>query len=157
MTDSQTVTHALQPLLDDAVIALRSPTQVWSARSGDLGSAPIHGIYHGDVRHVRGLTLACEHGAPEWISVAPRTASNVVFGGLLRGVDDHSPDPKVRILRDRTVEDGRVREALTIRSHVDHAVTVELGLRLSPDFAPLQEVKAGTVTASRVARRDRRR
>lgn len=146
MTDSQTVTHALQPLLDDAVVALRAPTQVWSSRTGDLGSAPIHGIYHGDVRHVRALTLSCGEVAPEWISIAPRTASDVVFGGLLRAVDDPSPDPKVRILRERTVEDGLVREALTITSHVDHPVTVELRLHAIPDFAPLQEVKAGVVT-----------
>lgn len=146
MTDSPTVAHPLQPLLDDAVVALRSPTQVWSAHSGDLGSAPIHGIYHGDLRHVRALTLSCAHSDPEWISIAPRSASRVVFGGLLRGVDDPSPDPKVRILRDRTVEDGLVRETLTISSHVDHPLTVEIELRVTPDFAPLQEVKAGIAT-----------
>jgi hypothetical protein len=43
----------LQPLLNDAVIVLQAPTQVWSDETGDMGSAPIHGVYHGDVRHVR--------------------------------------------------------------------------------------------------------
>ncbi|WP_314505905.1 glycogen debranching N-terminal domain-containing protein [uncultured Microbacterium sp.] len=147
MTESPTGSHALQPLLDDAVIALRAPTQVWSARSGDLGDAAIHGVYHGDVRHIRNLLLTVEGAAPEWISVAPHTASRVVFGGLLRGVDDRFPDPKVRILRDRSVEDGILRESLTITSHLDEAVRVRLALRVLPDFAPLQEVKAGLVAA----------
>ena len=34
----------LQPFLNDAVIVLRAPTQVWSGRDGDLGEASIHGI-----------------------------------------------------------------------------------------------------------------
>ena len=58
MTSAPTVAEPqppLQPLLDDAVIALRAPTQVWSGRDGDLGDAPIDGIFHGDVRHVREL------------------------------------------------------------------------------------------------------
>jgi hypothetical protein len=87
-------TPPLQPLLGDAVIALRAPTQVWSGRDGDLGAAPIDGVYHGDVRHVRGLTLECAESAIEYISLAPDSASHVVFGGLLRGADDATPDPR---------------------------------------------------------------
>jgi len=145
MTDSSTGAHALQPLLDHAVIALRAPTQVWSDATGDLGSAAIHGVYHGDVRYVRDLVLTADAAAPEWISVAPHGASRIVFGGLLRAVDDHFPDPKVRIFRDRAIEDGVLRETLTVASHLDEAVTVRLALRVIPDFAPLQEVKAGLV------------
>lgn len=37
----------LQPLLSDAVIVLRAPTQVWSDRDGAVGTAAVHGIYHG--------------------------------------------------------------------------------------------------------------
>jgi glycogen debranching enzyme len=147
MTDSSTAATSLQPLLNNAVVALRAPTQVWSAATGDLCDSPIHGIYHGDVRHVRELTLTCGATTPEWISVGPRGASNVVFGGLLRTVDDHSPDPKVRLLRDRVVEDGRVCDTMTVVSHVDDAVATTLRLHLEPEFAPLQEIKAGLATA----------
>ena len=145
MNDSVTGALTHQPLLNDAVVALRAPTQVWSATSGDLGPGAIDGIYHGDVRHVRQLTLRCDDAPPEWISVAPHSASQVMFGGVLRRVDDRFPDPKVRIFRNRLVEDGMVREVLTITSHVDQAVTVRMGLRVVPEFAPLQEVKAGLV------------
>jgi glycogen debranching enzyme len=137
----------LQPLLNDAVVALRAPTQVWSSSSGDLGASAIHGVYHGDTRQIRELTLRYGGIGPEWISVAPQSASQVVFGGLLRAVDDDFPDPKVRILRNRVVGDGELRDTLTITSHVAHAVATDLRLRLVPEFASLQEVKAGLGTA----------
>ena len=84
MSDAPLAARALQPLLNDAIIALRAPTQVWSGRSGDLGAEPIDGVYHGDVRHIREITLTVGDAAPEWISVSPDGASRVVFGGLLR-------------------------------------------------------------------------
>jgi glycogen debranching enzyme len=135
--------HPLQPLLNDAIIALRAPTQVWSGHGGDVGDAAIDGVYHGDVRHVRTLRLACEESAIEWISVAPDGPSRVVFGGLLRGVDDATPDPKVRIVRERWVEAGRLREAWTLRSQVPEPFGATISLLLEPDFALLHEVKSG--------------
>ncbi|WP_157236749.1 glycogen debranching N-terminal domain-containing protein [Promicromonospora sukumoe] len=145
MTTSMTTptTPPLQPLLGDAVIALRAPTQVWSGRDGDLGAAPIDGVYHGDVRHVRGLTLECAESAIEYISLAPDSASHVVFGGLLRGADDATPDPKVRLVRDRRVTDGSLAETWTVASHLAEPTRVTLRLRLRPDFASMHEVKAG--------------
>ncbi len=147
MTQSATGEKPLQPLLNDAVVALRAPTQVWSASSGDLGRRAIHGVYHGDTRQIRELTLTYGGIGPEWISVAPHSASHVVFGGLLRAVDDDFPDPKVRILRSRVVGDARVRDTLTVSSHVAHAITTDLRVRLVPEFASLQEVKAGLARA----------
>ncbi len=117
-----------------------------------MGAGAIDGVYHGDVRQIRELSVSFDGTAPEWISVAPDGASRVVFGGLLRAVDDHSPDPKVRILRDRVVEDGMVRDTMTITSHVDHAVTTTLRVRIVPEFAPLQEVKGGTADRAGLAR-----
>ena len=147
MSASALAEHPRQPLLNDAVVALRAPTQVWSADSGDLGSRAIHGVYHGDMRQIREVALTYGGVAPEWISVAPHTASHVVFGGILRAVDDGLPDPKVRILRARVVGDGTVRDTLTITSHVADPVSTTVRLRLVPEFAPLQEVKAGLATA----------
>ncbi|MFI9487829.1 glycogen debranching N-terminal domain-containing protein [Promicromonospora sp. NPDC052451] len=145
MTPSLTppTTRPLQPLLDDAVIALRAPTQVWSGRDGDLGAAPVDGVYHGDVRHVRGLVLECAESAVEYVSVAPESASRVVFGGLLRGADDAQPDPKVRLVRDRRVTDGSLTETWTVASHLTEPASITLRLRLRPDFTTLHEVKAG--------------
>ncbi len=138
-----TETMPLQPLLNDALIVLRAPTQVWSDATGAIGTAAVHGVYHGDVRHVSALTASCDDSPIEWISTAPDGASRVVFGGLLRGVDDTTPDPKVRLMRDRRVDDGLVSESWIIRSRVDRPLRTTLRLRLTPEFAQLHEVKSG--------------
>jgi len=131
----------LQPLLNDAVIALQAPTQVWSDETGDMGSAPIHGVYHGDVRHVRALTVAVEGTAIEAIASSSPSPQRAVFTGVLRGVDDDQPDPKVRIDRTRTVRSGR------ISSHREVPLPIAVTVRLTPDFEPLQRVKAGLADA----------
>lgn len=133
----------LQPLLNDGIVVLRAPTQVWSQRSGDLGDAAIDGVYHGDVRHVRALRLTCGGSDVEWISVAPDGPSRVVFGGLLRGLDDTWPDPRVRVLREREVTDGTVRETWRVLSRVAHPIRTTLALHLEPEFALLHEIKSG--------------
>ncbi|WP_154097522.1 glycogen debranching N-terminal domain-containing protein [Microbacterium testaceum] len=140
-------TPPLQPLLSDALIVLRAPTQVWSDGTGDMGAASVHGVYHGDVRHVRSFTASCDGSPIEWISTAPDGASRVVFGGLLRGLDDTTPDPKVRLLRDRRVADGVVSESWTVHSRVDHPLRTTLRLTLAPEFAQLHEVKSGHAAA----------
>lgn len=137
----------LQPLLNDAVIALQAPTQVWSDETGDMGSAPIHGIYHGDVRHVRALTVAVDGTAIEAIASSSPSPQRAVFTGVLRGVDDDQPDPKVRIDRTRTVRSGGLSEEIRISSHREVPLPIAVTVRLMPDFEPLQRVKAGLADA----------
>ncbi|WP_106814470.1 glycogen debranching N-terminal domain-containing protein [Microbacterium timonense] len=133
----------LQPLLNDAAIVFRAPTQVWSARDGDLGAATIDGVYHGDVRHVRAVELSCPDSVVEWISVSADGPDRIVFGGLLRGLDDPTPDPKVRLTRDRRGQAGRLTETIIVTSRVDHPLDSTLSVRLTPDFASLHDVKSG--------------
>lgn len=138
-------TQPLQPLLDAAEVVLRAPTQVWSGAGGDLGAAAIDGIYHGDVRHVRALSLTCDESSIEWIGTSRPSASRIVFSGLLRGLDDPRPDPRVRLIRERTVEGAAVRERLEIRNGLSAPVEATLRVRLRPEFASLHSVKAGDV------------
>ncbi|WP_295034143.1 glycogen debranching N-terminal domain-containing protein [uncultured Microbacterium sp.] len=133
----------LQPLLNDAVIVLQAPTQVWSDQTGDMGSAPIHGVYHGDLRHVRALSVAIEDTEIETIACSAPTPQQAVFAAVLRGVDDDQPDPKVRLDRTRTVGAGRVEERIRVSSHREVPVPIALTVTLAPDFEPLQRVKAG--------------
>ncbi|GAB2506634.1 glycogen debranching N-terminal domain-containing protein [Microbacterium petrolearium] len=147
MTSAPTVAEPqppLQPLLDDAVIALRAPTQVWSGRDGDLGAAAIDGIFHGDVRHVREIATTCADSRIEWISLSTHGPSRVVFAGLLRGLDEEwVADPKVRIVRDRTVDGRRVSESWVLRNGRSVPVGTTLSIRFVPEFASLHAVKAG--------------
>ncbi|PKQ14507.1 MAG: amylo-alpha-1,6-glucosidase, partial [Actinobacteria bacterium HGW-Actinobacteria-8] len=127
----------------DSVISLRAPTQVWSASSGDAAGETVHGIYHGDVRYIGEITLSYDGHLPEWISTSSHGASHVTFGGLMRSIDDSPPDPRVRLLRERHVLAGEVREVVTIVPSLSREVETTLRLRLVPSFVPLQEVKAG--------------
>lgn len=142
------MTAGLQPFLSDRIVALAAPTQAWSGRDGDMGSAPIDGIYHGDTRFVRGLDVdyADADGAwrrPEHIATDLVSAGTVRVDSLLRGVDDDTPDPKVRLQRERVVAEGRVTETMTVRSHRDVPVHLRLRARVRIDIGALQEVKAG--------------
>jgi glycogen debranching enzyme len=136
------MTDGRQPFLHDAAIALRAPTQAWSRASGDMRDA-IDGVYHGDRRLIGTLALRCGDEEPEAIGSSVQDASTVVFDAVLRGIDDPWPDPHVRLTRVRTVEAGRIAETLTVASVADTAVEAALSVRLTPDFRPLQEVKAG--------------
>lgn len=135
--------HPLQPLLNDAIITLQAPTQVWADASGEIGSAPIHGLYHGDVRHVRAIEATVDGTALEpiaWSSPAPQTAT---FTDVLRGIDDDQADPKVRMDRERLVAAGSFAETVVLSSAREVPVSIGLTVRIVPDFAPLQLVKAG--------------
>jgi glycogen debranching enzyme len=131
-----------QPFLHDAVIALHAPTQAWSRPDGAM-TAPIDGLFHGDRRFIRGLRIEVGGEAPEAIAASGRGARAVGFDAVLRGVDDASPDPHIRLGRERTVGDGTLDEVVTVASVVDREVSAVLRLVVEPDFAPLQEVKSG--------------
>jgi hypothetical protein len=142
------MTAGLQPFLHDAVIALSAPTQAWSRGDGDM-RAPIDGVYHGDRRFVSAISVEIGGAAPEAIASGSRDARRVVFDAALRGIDDATPDPHVRLVRERTVADGRMSESLTIASVSPATTTTTVRVRLTPDFRTLSEVKAGAGRAQR--------
>jgi glycogen debranching enzyme len=140
------MTVGLQPFLHDAIIALSAPTQVWSRTDGDM-RAPIDGVYHGDRRFVSAMSVEVAGAAPEAIAAASRDARHVVFDAALRGIDDPTPDPHVRLVRERAVADGRMSESLTVASVAAGSTATTLRVRLTPDFRMLSEVKAGAGAA----------
>ncbi|RWZ53293.1 amylo-alpha-1,6-glucosidase [Labedella phragmitis] len=134
----------MQPLLHDSVVVLRAPTQSWSAADGDMGASAIHGLYHGDTRVIRGLRLRVGESAPEAISVAQRGATGATFVALTRRIDDRGADPRVRLERHRDVSAGSLSERVALVSRVDHKIETSITLEITPDFAAMQQVKAGT-------------
>lgn len=146
-SSSKARNSGLQPLLQDSVIVLRAPTQMWSGPGGDGGGDSIHGIYHGDVRFVGDVKLTYDGHSPEWISTSAHGASRVTFGGLVREIDGETADPRIRVFRDRVVRAGEICEDVTFVSRAPEAVETTLRVCLAPDFAPLDEVKAGNVAA----------
>ncbi|WP_433674518.1 glycogen debranching N-terminal domain-containing protein [Microbacterium gorillae] len=132
-----------QPLLDDAIIALHAPTQAWSGRDGDIGDAAIDGIYHGDIRHIRSVRIRVADSSIETISRSIIDAATVEFGSVLRGLDDDGADPKVRLIRHRALSAGVMTEHLGLHSHRDVPLSVAVTVEVAPEFAPMQDVKAG--------------
>lgn len=133
-----------QPFLNNAVIALRAPTQVWSRSSGDT-SSPIDGVFYGDTRHIESISLQCDQSELEWVSYTSRDSHTAVFNALLRDVDSEDADPKVRLLRTREISESYVKESYTVISHVDQPISLDLRLALSFSFTPLDQIKDGRI------------
>ena len=140
-----------QPFLHDLVGQVAAPTQVWSARDGQVlpradGAAGVVGLLHGDVRLLSGVEVSVddEPGVP--VAHRQRADGSVVFTSLLRGLDAAhagTGDPHVRLDRERTVTPGRLVEELTLGSTLDVAVDVEVAVRLTPDASPMDVVRTG--------------
>ncbi|SEB47209.1 Glycogen debranching enzyme (alpha-1,6-glucosidase) [Paramicrobacterium humi] len=139
-----------QPLLNDATIVLRAPTQVWSDATGDMGDAAIHGVYHADTRVLSAARLSVGGQRPETIATQPRGASGITHVALLRGLDDPTPDPRVRLERVRDVTAGEITERLVVRSGLREQLLVPLRLELAPDASSMAHVKAGAPASADV-------
>ncbi len=133
----------LQPLLAASTVVLSAPAQAWSAPDGDIDGSGIAGFYVGDRRVLSMLSVTANGASPEHIRTATPAASTAVFVALLRGVDDATADPKVRLQRRRTLTPQGLREELTVESTLTEVVRVTLEARIRADFASMDQVKAG--------------
>ncbi|POH70799.1 amylo-alpha-1,6-glucosidase [Cryobacterium zongtaii] len=141
------LSHPVQPLLHDSAIVLAAPTQAWSGSDGRT-SLPIHGLYHADTRVLSGWSLLVGGAAGEPIGSAARGAGEMTFSSLLRHLDDRTADPRLRLEVTRTVTAGQLTESITIVSGLAHPIETQVSVRLAPDFADMQTVKAGLAGAA---------
>src|SRR5690606_25020289 len=109
---------------------------------GDIGAAPIHGVFHGDWRYVRSLEMRIAGEPLESIGTS-RAAGSAVFHGVARAIDDATPDPRVLVERVREVTAGRLVERVRVRNGLDASVTAPVELLLEVSLAELSSVKAG--------------
>ena len=136
------MTTPAQPLLHDETVVLSAPTQAWSAADGSMGGAPIHGVYHSDVRLVAAQTLQV-NGAPlEHIATVPASAREITFVSLARTLDT-TVDPEVRAEHTRRVHATGLAETLTITSRLAAPVEATISLLVRPDLTDLDRIKAG--------------
>lgn len=145
------MTPPRQPLLHDALTVLRAPTQVWSAPSGAMGTAPIHGVYLADVRIVRGLELSVGGAVPEHIATGAPSASEACIQFLLRDLDDPTPDPGVRLDITRTVDANGMTETLRLSSRQPHELTTRIRVALTADASLMESIKQGRPEHAAVA------
>ncbi|WP_210507765.1 glycogen debranching N-terminal domain-containing protein [Naasia sp. SYSU D00057] len=137
------MTAGLQPLLHDAVVVLAAPSQAWGDRGGDIAVGGIAGFYDGDRRILSELIVTVDGASPEPIATATPSASEAEFVGLLRLLDDESTDPRLRLLRLRTVAPGSLTERLLLESTLEHDVDTTVVASISSDLATMHAVKAG--------------
>jgi hypothetical protein len=146
------LSHApgLQPLLHDAVVALRAPVQVWSAADGSIARAvadgaggPIDGVYVSDVRVLGALTVTVGGSPGESVATLHDDASTIRFVALHRGLDDPGADPDTRATLTRTVRADGVAHSLELTSRLDHSVTTEVVVHARAELTPIETVKAG--------------
>ncbi len=137
------MTAPRQPLLHEETVVLRAPSQVWSSRDGAMGSNPIHGIYHSDVRVVSTQRILVNGEPTEHLATVPHSASSVKFVSITRRFDT-SVDPSVKVEHQRDVSATGCAEELSITSRLGHDVTATIAVELRPDLTPLDRIKAGT-------------
>ncbi|MCY7411810.1 MAG: amylo-alpha-1,6-glucosidase [Salinibacterium sp.] len=139
----------LQPLLNDELVVLRAPTQVWSAPDGTIGSRPIHGVYFSDLRVVSKLEVRIAGAAPEVIAVAPDGADTCTFTSIVRSIGNDSADPGIIATQRRAASTDGVTESIELRSRLGHPFEVEIVVNVAPDCAPLDRIKLGAAGVNR--------
>ena len=141
----------LQPFLHDLVSQVAAPTQVWSARDGQVvppadGAAGVVGLLHGDVRLLSGIEVTVDGDPGVPVAHRPQADGSVVFTSLLRELDAAhaiTGDPHVRLDRTRRVSPGQLREELVVGSTLEVAVEVRVEVRLTTDATPMEAARVG--------------
>lgn len=132
-----------QPFVHDSVVLLRAPSQAWSDAAGEMGSEPIHGFYHSDVRVLRHLSLTAGETSLTPLSRSAEGAGSTIFLSLAREEDDDTVDPRVRVERARTVEADRMLERVTVINGLDHEIRLPVRIVGTTEFSDIQAVKEG--------------
>ncbi len=143
----------LHPLLHELVILVAAPTQVLSAADGDLraDARTAHGVFHADCRVISEATVTVgspggsddSGSAAESIAIDNRGHS-ATFTGLLRELSAPTPDPELRVDRERSVVPGAMTERIRISSVLDQPVDCVIRLRLATDLAGMALVRSGS-------------
>ncbi|MCY7401491.1 MAG: amylo-alpha-16-glucosidase [Nocardioides sp.] len=133
-----------QPWLHDLSLTLAAPTQVWSAADGQVGPGGLAGVHHGDRRVLCLLRLEVDGQAPTPLAGHAVRGDAHTFVAVPRHLGDPGPDPTVRVVRQRAVEPGLVRESYTVSSTAVEPVSCTVGLRVAADLAPMDAVKSGS-------------
>ena len=134
----------LQPLLHNALVVLKAPTQAWSDELGDMGAQTVHGLYHSNTRVIDRLTLRVEGHELEQLRASEGDASTTTFTTLLRGLRGELADPRFRVERRRTVAEGVMTETITFTSALpNRSGRLRPVIALHADFTPIHLVKDG--------------
>ena len=132
-----------QPWLHELITALSAPTVALSEASGQIRPDGAQGVLHADSRVLSAAVLETGGMEPVPLSSGLLDAGRALFIGLIRQLSDESPDPAVRVERERRVSPGGLREHIRISSMSAGPLTTELTVRVAGDLATIGEIKTG--------------
>jgi glycogen debranching enzyme len=149
MDDERYDILARSGLLDERTLVLmRDDTSVVADRQGNLvaRSGGRHGLYHEGTRFLSGCQLSVYGLRPLLLSSGVRDDAALVF------VHETNPDVRrdgrpllphdtLHVLRQLSLEPGRCRIEIAVRSYAAEPIECELQLALAADFADVFEVR----------------
>ncbi|MGW6172574.1 glycogen debranching N-terminal domain-containing protein [Arthrobacter sp. NPDC055138] len=131
-----------QPYVHDLTGVFAAPLQAWSEPHGQIRGHGAQGVYLGDDRVLARCLLTVNGQEPEWMSTQSRSAGRADFISFLRTAAEGT-DPLVTLNRSRTVQGGRLGEALTFTSALQDELELQVRIDLVADAIPLEQVRAG--------------
>jgi glycogen debranching enzyme len=142
--------HGEQPFLHDLSCLLAAPMQAWTTADGSIAlDAGAQGVYLGDMRIVRGLSMQTDG----WSVAHLATDEGVPRRQVLRAVVRRGGgviDPEILLIRERVITGDALTESIAIVNASRGPVTVVLALHFIPDATPMDVVKAGGTRAGGV-------
>ncbi|WP_104135163.1 glycogen debranching N-terminal domain-containing protein [Cryobacterium sp. Y62] len=130
------------PMLNNRLVLLAAPTQVWSEFDGTTRPGTFAGLYHGDWRIATGIELTIDERRPEPLGLHQTTA-RAVFTGVCPHLDDTTKDPRVVTEHTRAVRPGGTTETVQLVNATSQTVRTEITLAVTLAFASLDLVRAG--------------
>lgn len=133
----------MQPFLHDLIVVVSAPSQVWSARDGQVRRSGAQGVYDGDCRVLSRAELTVAGAEPEVVAAGPMGRATLEVIAVARAVDGPGADPTVRLRRVRVVRPGDVVETIEVHAATERPVRVPLRIDLACDLAAMEAVKIG--------------
>jgi glycogen debranching enzyme-like protein/mannosylglycerate hydrolase MGH1-like protein len=135
------VPHPQQPYLHDLVSCVQAPSVGLSGPDGQIRPGGVQGVFRYDRRVLSELMLDVDGHEPVAIGHRLLESSRARFVGVVRRAGDPSPDPTVRLERERRVRPDGLDERITLVNAARRPVSVTLRVRVAVDLAGVVDVK----------------
>jgi len=142
--DLSSTEQQLTPLLHHLVSCVHAPALALSDPDGQIRPGGVQGWFRDDRRLLSALGLQVDGRAPEPLRGGATGASTASFTAVARNLDSSS-DPTVRVERERTLDDRRLEEVVTIGSAAQDSVDLDVTVSVASDLAPVSAVRRGEV------------
>ncbi len=127
-------------VLSGGVVTSAGAVFAVSGANGDIRPGRLDGFYASDTRFLSELTLRVAGRAPRALRAGEVGSGLTTFYTVIDLPGEGRPGADLTVVRDRGVGAG-LREEITLLSHLDEPLEVEVTLAFAADFADLFEVR----------------